>query len=232
MDKNLNEQAQSSSPSHKKMVRQIKSWGIILIVIGVMQIVSSDFLSNGSWGLFLIIVGSASFYFRSPAMFIVYGTTLGWAAVSNLLSSAGGWVMYSIVQVMFTYQTFRQFFQYRSQLTPPQLLENDDNLGQRPMVDKAAKPFPWMSFGFGLVSLLGLVTIFSSAILFAVIAGGDETPLFIDYSEGIVIHFAILGFATGLASLLSGYKYKWFSIIGMIAGGLVLLIEVGLSLIW
>jgi hypothetical protein len=227
---NGKEEAPSKSPNHEKMLHEIRNWGLTLLVIGVIQIFSSGFLSN-TWGILLVIVGLASFYFRSSAMFVVYGTTLSWAAISNALGSSGGWFAFSVLQAFFAFQTFRQFFRFRSILPFPQPLENEDEQYKQLNSDKATKPFPWLSFVFGLVSFVGLIAVFLGAIIFVGITEGTELPSFITFSEGLVIDLAVIGFATGLASILSRFKHKLFSIIGMSASALVLVIEVGLNLL-
>ena len=216
------------SPYPEKMLRELKSWGFILLVLGVIQIVSSELLSS-TWGLLLIVVGLASFYFRSPAMFVIYGTTLSWAAISNALSGAGSWGMFSIFQVFLAFLTFRQYFQFRSQFLNSQfVLESTQE--ERLRIDRAAKPFPWISFSLGSISLIGLVTVFVAVILYVGITNSEEVPGFLTFSEGIVVDFAVLGFATGLASLLTKYKYKAISIIGMATAILVLMIEIVFTL--
>jgi hypothetical protein len=197
--------------------------------LGVIQVVSSDFLSS-TWGLLLIAVGLASFYFRSPAMFVVYGTTLSWAAISNALSGAGTWGMFSILQVFFAFLTFRQYFQFRSQITDSQFsLQSTQE--ERLSVDKAAKPFPWISFSLGSISLIGFIVIFVGVILYVSITNSNELPAFLTLGEGLMVDFAVLGFGTGLASILTKYKYKAVSIIGMATGILVLIIEIAFQLL-
>ena len=212
--------------AHQKMVKEVRSWGRFMLLLGVIQMISFGFLSN-TWGLLLIAVGLASFYFSSIAMFAIYGTTLGWAAISNLLSGSEAWGAFSILQVVFAFQTFRKFFQMRKVLRWANTHE-DELQGKEFSVDKAARPFPWLSVSFGVVSFIGFVTIILSVIIFSGVSGGAEIPSFIDFGEGLVIDLAVLGLAMGLASVLLNYKNKGLSIIGLIAGTLVLLFEVGL----
>lgn len=215
--------AHQYSPELGKMHSEIKKWGFFLILIGVIQIITSGFLSN-TWGILLVIVGLSSFYFNSPALFVVYGSTLGWASISNALSGIGGWSIFSVVQFIFAFQTFRQYFLFRS--IYKKLWEDENNLL---LIDKANKPFPWVSLGMGMFSLVGIVIILLSVVL---LVGTSNEDLFglVDFAEGLVIDMALIGFATGLASILTGYEHKLFSSIGMVAGALVLLLEVGLRL--
>lgn len=210
---------------HEKMLDEIKKWAFFLLVIGVIQIILSESLSN-TWGLLLIIVGLSSFYFRSPAMFMVYGTTLGWAAISNALSGSGNWMMFSLLQVYFAFKTFHQFFQFRKNFIALQTEKDTFGLEKTTIPNHATKLFPWISFAFGAVAFVGLVTLFLAVVIFFSITASETYPAFLDFMEGVVIDLAVLGIGTGLAALFSRYPYKLVSILGLIASVVVLVIEV------
>jgi hypothetical protein len=215
-DQKLTVNSRSQSPGYAKMLREIKNWGIVLLILGAIQLFSSGF--ENTWAILLIIVGLGSFYFRSPAIFITYGTTMAWAAISNALSSSGGWQLFSLLQVYLTYSIIRQFFQFRTSFDSSS-------------TDKAERPFPWTSFFLGLFSFIGITTVFLGAILFVGITGNEQIPTFLSFTEGLSIIFAVLGFSMGLAAILSKYHHKVLSIIGIVASGLVLVVEVGLGLL-
>lgn len=221
-----NRESSSPNPFHDKMLRQIRSWGLLLLLLGVIQIFSGDFLSN-TWGILLIFVAISSFYFRSPAMFVIYGSTLAWAAISNAFSGSTGWMGFSLLQAFFSFQTFRQYFLYRPTLPVSPNKSIDHTEDESLPVDKAAKSFPWLSFLFGSISLVGFVAILVAIVIYIGITESSELPSYLGFIEGLVIDFAVIGFAAGLASLLSRYPYKIFSIMGMITGALSLLIEIG-----
>ncbi|MDI7274626.1 MAG: hypothetical protein QME94_01470, partial [Anaerolineae bacterium] len=73
------DQAAVTVVAHALMVREIRSWGFWLLGLGALHLVLSGFLS-APWGILLGVVGLASFIFHDSAMFVVYGTTLVWAA--------------------------------------------------------------------------------------------------------------------------------------------------------
>jgi hypothetical protein len=198
------------------MLRENRNWGIILLVLGAIQLFTSEF--QNTWAILLVIVGLGSFYFHSPAIFVTYATTMAWAAISNALSGSGGWLFFSLLQVYFTYSIFRQYLQFRK-------------LFGGSLTDRAARPFPWASFFLGLISLMGVVTALVGVILFVGVTGNEQFPAFLGLIEELAIIFAVLGFSMGLASVLSKYQHKVLSIIGMVASGLVLVIEVGLGLL-
>ncbi len=71
--------------AQERLERQIRSWGVWLIIMGVLQMLSARGLSP--WGVVLLVIGVASFYFQEAAMYIIYAVTIGWAGVLNLLNS-------------------------------------------------------------------------------------------------------------------------------------------------
>ncbi|MCA9873242.1 MAG: hypothetical protein KC441_06295 [Anaerolineales bacterium] len=212
-------------PVYEKMVKENRSWGIMLLILGVFSVVSNGFLS-ASWGYLLIIVGLASFYFRSAAMFAIYGVTLSWAAISNALSGSGSWLVFALFQVVLALQTFRQFFRFRR-------VQLALEAAQQPIHDRAARPFPWLSLVLGVGSF-GALVVLLVLIVFLLgvgLATAETLPGFLDLAEGMIISFAVLGFAMGLGGIFLKYRYKLLSIAGMISAGLVLLIEVGFNLL-
>ena len=83
---------------YEAMRKDVRSWGIWSLGLGGLHVVASGFLSAG-WGILLVIVGGGSFLFQDAAMYVIYATTLAWAAISNLMGGAGSWIAQSIVQV-------------------------------------------------------------------------------------------------------------------------------------
>ena len=59
--------------------------------------------------------------------------------------------------------------------------------------ERTEKVFPWAGFVLGSVSLIGLVGIFVGAIIYVFITGEENVPGILNFTEGIVINFAILG---------------------------------------
>lgn len=215
---------QANNDILKKMSQEINKWRFFLILLGIIQLATSGFLSN-TWGILLIIVGLSSFYYNSASMFVVYGTTLGWASISNAFSGSGGWLAFSLLQIYFAFQTFRQYFLYKNAYR--ELIEHTES---SKLIDKAEKSFPWVSFGTGLLSFAGMIIVFLSIVIL-VGTGNEDLFSIVDFTEGLVIDIALIGFATGLAAVLSSYEHKLFSIIGMVAGALVLIFEIVVAIL-
>jgi hypothetical protein len=218
------------SGTYNAMLREIRSWALWLIVMGVIQVVASGVL-NASWGILLIIVGLASFYFRDAAMFVVYSVTIAWAGVSNLLSGSGMWQIFALVQAFFVYtilQQFRRFRRAQAEETQKLLAEHPEQI---PLPDRSARIFPWAGLVLGSLSLTGLVLVFFGAFILTAMTRGAKLPTWIGRVEGLSIDGAVLGLAVSLAALLSGSQRKIVSIVGCVLSGMTLLIELGLILI-
>jgi len=95
------------------MRRDIRSWGGWMIVLGIISFISAGFLDS-AWGILLVVVGLGSFVFRTPALYIVYGITLVWAAINNALLSSGAWAVFSLVQLVMAVQIFGQFRRFNA----------------------------------------------------------------------------------------------------------------------
>lgn len=210
----------SSDPGYGVMFEKIRSWGVWSLILGALHIFTSGFLS-APWGILLIIVGLASFYFRSASMFVIYAVTLGWAALSNLLSLEPGWIGFSLYQFFLTFRVFQDYRLFRD------LDANNGASDQSP--DRAARFFPWIGSLLGCSSIIGFVLVMVIVVIVAVGSEGTSTvPDYFAFLEGLAVNFGILGAAIGLASLLSKYRLKPLAIIGLVAGTLTVLFEFAL----
>ena len=203
------------------ILKEIRSWAMTLLMLGVISIFASGFLS-APWGILLIIVGAASFYFRSSAIMVVYGVTLAWAGVSNLTSGQIFWTGFAILQGYLVFRVFQKFIAFR---------RAEVNFGEQEsasyglLPQRSARVFPWAAAVLGVFSLLGLIGVFVGAIIFAVVTKSPAVPPFLNFVEGLVVNFGVLSFAIGLASVLSKHPRKAAAMIGMVTGLLTMLIE-------
>ena len=209
------------------ILKEIRSWAMTLLVLGVISIFASGFLS-APWGVLLIIVGLASFYFRSSAIMVVYGVTLAWAGVSNLTSGQGFWIGFALFQGYLVFRVFQKFIAFR---------RAEVNFGEQEAAtyglvpQRSASLYPWTACLLGVISLLGLIGIFVGAVAFIVVTESQAVPQFIIFMEGLIVNFGVLSFAIGLASVLSKHPRKAVAITGMVTGILTTLIELILRFI-
>jgi len=213
---------------HAAMLKEIRSWGLWSLGLGAMHLVTAGFLS-APWGILLLLVGLGSFYFRSASMFIIYAVTLAWAALSNLTSFQVGWAAFALLQLFLAYRVFQQYRRFHSVEGEIQRLVAAEPDQGVPLPGRAARFFPWLGSLLSCSSLLGFVVFFASHIIIAAL-GSDPTnaPAWMEFSGNLLMNLGVLGFAAALASLLSRYQPKAISILGLVAGGIMLLIQVAL----
>ena len=209
--------------NHAVMLKEIRSWGLWLLGLGALHIVLSGFLS-APWGILLFIVGLASFYFQSASMFIVYAVSLAWAALSNFTGFQIGLVLFALFQLYLSFSVFRLYRRFRDVESAYLETITDDVVASKSSPNQATRYFPWTGAIVGCSSIIGLffITVYVGWLFF--IAGGSEdpshfpVPLYIAFAKALIVNFAVIGFAMGLASLLSQYRPKALAIIAMVAG--------------
>ncbi|MGD8626828.1 MAG: hypothetical protein PVJ34_19985 [Anaerolineae bacterium] len=210
---------------HEEMASQTGSWGRWLLLFGVINLVASSFLS-APYGILLLVVGLASFVFREMSMFVIYGVTLGWAALSNALSAEAGWIIFALFQVYLAFNIFRRFFHYRREMET----YADTEVMSSPSRQRAARIFPWAGFILGGAALSGVVLLVIGMFALAIVSVGEDLPGYFVFVAGLVVDVAILGTAVCLASLLSRYKNKIPAILGLVGSLLVLVLWLVLAL--
>jgi hypothetical protein len=209
--------------NHALMLKEIRSWSLWLLGLGVLHIISAGFL-NASWGILLIIVGLISFYYRTSSMFIIYVATLTWAALSNLKSLESSWIIFSLVQLFIAFRVFQQYRRFHETEGKFMKLGNNAN-NDITVKERAAHSFPWIGSILGCSSLIGLGLLLVLTLILVSASGWTSVaPSFYIFMEGIVENIAVLGFAISLASLLSKYRPNLPAIIGLIAGGLIMVL--------
>ncbi|MBN1373014.1 MAG: hypothetical protein JW987_13840 [Anaerolineaceae bacterium] len=250
------------------MRRDIRSWGSWMIVMGIISFVSAGFLDS-AWGILLVVVGLGSLIFRTPALYIVYGVTLVWAAVNNALGSSGTWAVFALVQLVMAVQTFGQFRKFNQayqagqrktaqepaeavlvqeakleyqgaasesteldaqaqpdpteQVVTQEALEAARATLERPLIkpDPNASAFTWLSLAMGFFGLFSLVALLSFSIFQGIfVQAANISEQMIGFLTGVAIDFCLLGFSTGLGSLLARHRFKGAAIAGLILGGL------------
>jgi hypothetical protein len=204
---------------YNHMQREIRSWGWWLLALGVIHLVVNGFLS-APWGVLLVLVGASSFYFREAPMFVIYGFTLLWAALSNFLGGEITWIFLSLFQIYLAIRIFVQFFRFRR--AQASLDATLDSQAQLLKAQRAATIFPWTGCLFSALAGIGVPAFFAYATLVSQESqpvSGNAAALWI----GFLLDFAVLGFSLSLAALLSGFRYRVISILGLIASGLLLI---------
>ncbi len=209
--------------AHAEMLKGIRSWGIGLLLLGVLHLILGQFL-DAPWGILLILVGLMSFVFREAPMYVIYGVALAWAAISNLLSLELGLVLFALFQFYWTYRVMQRYFRYRkAQVGRRRYLAETGGSSSHP--ERAAKVFPWAALLLGGGTLAGLIFfVIGLFLLYANMVSENALVVLLQ----ITVYMGVLALGLGAASLFSGYKYRLASALGVVAGSIVLLAWFGL----
>lgn len=96
------------------MKRELRNWGIGLIVLGVAHFVLTGFLSP-VWGAIILVVGVLNLLIPHRGMFIVNGLALLLVGGLNIFAGEiGTWTAFGILQLVWGVQEIRKFGQYAS----------------------------------------------------------------------------------------------------------------------
>lgn len=106
----------------KDMVKELRGWGIGLIVMGIISLFLRDIL-DPVWGIVIIILGILNLIIRHRSMFIVNGIALIAVGVLNIISTvaalSGGsgnyfWPVFGVLQIGWGISEIRKFGKYPS----------------------------------------------------------------------------------------------------------------------
>lgn len=236
------------------MRRDIRSWAVWLIITGVISMISGGFLSS-PWGVMLILVGLGSYVFNTPAMYIIYGSTLLWATLNNATAGQTSWIVFALLQLFLSVRIFMQFARFNkaylnghfAQKAPkPEDLPQDPAAIYERMVapaspkingpvippDPNAPLLSWVSLGLGVLSITGLLALLVVEVATSQSAQYAQIASTVSFLLELVVDFGLVGFAAGLGSLLSMHRFKGAAITGLVTGGLtlgIMLIFIALS---
>lgn len=94
----------------KKMRKELKRWGIGLIILGIIHFVLSGYLSI-VWGIFIIILGILNLIIMKRGMFIANGAALILIGILNAAGSVGQtsggppfWLIFGVMQIIWGVQ--------------------------------------------------------------------------------------------------------------------------------
>jgi hypothetical protein len=216
---------------HEHMLKEIRSWAFWLIGIGVISLIASSFL-DPAWGILLLLVGLASFFIRDAAMFVIYGVTLVWAALFNAISGFGGqnwgWAGFSLIQIYMAVRVFKNYGLFKQAQTNWETLHTSDQ--STPVPSKAARIFPPAGCVLSVLAVLGVVAlVVAMTVIFGVFEAA-EAPAAFSLGIGLVVDLGVLGLAVSFAALLSRFRLKVLSILGVIGSSIVLLLFLAIAL--
>jgi len=97
------------------MKRDLRLWGIALIVLGVIHFAAARFL-DPVWGGIIIVIGILNLCIHRRGMYIVNGSALLLVGIMNILSSIPtgsiGWIIFGLLQLWWGATEIRKFSKY------------------------------------------------------------------------------------------------------------------------
>ena len=108
------EPAESPSTKDKPLDvgRELRSWGGSLIFMGILHFLLAGFL-NPVWGIVLVILGVLNLIIRSRGMFIANGLALLIVGLMNIFSGGvGGWMFFGVLQMYWGIKEMVKFAKY------------------------------------------------------------------------------------------------------------------------
>ena len=210
---------------YARMKKEIRAWGFWLSGIGLVSMVLS-FLLDPSWGVMLMAVGLSSFYFCESAMFILYGSILAWAAISNLMAGPM-WAVFAVFQAVLAFKVFRQYGKWSKVERTYRYHHKMGRIGAGPAPERGARLFPWLSAGASVLSMGTFLGVVGGMAVSPVVEEDLAVMTGLDWAALFAVNLGVLGLALGLASLIAGYRQKAPSVAGVVVGGLVVLMALG-----
>ncbi len=102
--------------NRQAMAKDLRTWGIALVVLGVIHIVAAKLLSP-VWGAIIIVLGILNLIIRERGMFIANGIALLLVGAGNIAGSIATneypWIILGVVQIVWGISEMRKFQKYR-----------------------------------------------------------------------------------------------------------------------
>ena len=219
------------SAARLAMKRELKSWTLFSILTGATSLLASlvfPGLLDPLWGLALVAMGAGILCSAEPAMFVVLGVGMVWAAVMNLLGLSasplrGGQLQLApIFQVYWAGVLFTRYRKYEHLYDGGDAADKSVDAPGRAAarVRQAARSLaatltrrrkspamPLLSLVIAAIEVLLLLSLFEAWLL--------EWPRqVLSWLSHGQMHLAVLGTAVGLASLCSRRGARWAAATG------------------
>ncbi len=222
------------------MNRELRSWTLFSLLTGATSLMLS-FVFPGMldpiWGLILVMVSAGILCFAEPAMFIILGVVMVWAALMNLLGFSSSPLRNDYFQIAPLFQLYWA----KVLFTKYQKYEHLYESGSANLVAGAAGGGLWRRRRgrvlCQLAFLLPRLGRFSASLaewapmsVLSLVIAGIEVLLLLSLCEALLLqlpqqviglishghmHLAIIGVAVGIAALCSRRSSRWAALLGV-----------------
>jgi tetratricopeptide (TPR) repeat protein len=205
-----------------KMYKTIRGYTLMSLIVGALSVFSGGTL-DPVWGVMMLGVGILTWRIRIPAVLVLYGVLMAWAALINGLAALTGaapgwWALGAIAQTFWGVSLFSRFRKYH-RLPLQALLEAGTwPAGIRPPQEATAitKHFAIVGTIMGIAALILAPALFVGDVVRIAVTGQLQTSSILTWSLSGVIDVAVSALGLSCAALLSRtVKRGW--VIGGIA---------------
>ena len=185
--------------------KEVRNTGIALIILGIIHMIFSGFLSF-TWGIILIVLGIISFFYRSRKMILTFGISLILVGALNLLDGilaslegiSAGWAIFGVFQIIWGIQEINRFREIK----------------ENPKYLNLEKGFAWYGLRIGF-----FIMVVNWILNYFVI--NQEATAWATFVEFFIIS-VIFTFVTSIIHL-KFYKQETFAIISLVISLLMIL---------
>lgn len=113
--------SRKGSVTREEMKKSLRTWGIALIVLGIIHFAAARFL-DPVWGGIIIVIGILNLCIQHRGMFVVNGTALMFVGLMNIVGSliegGIGWIAFGALQLWWGAMEIRKFSKYAPLFQP------------------------------------------------------------------------------------------------------------------
>jgi tetratricopeptide (TPR) repeat protein len=219
-----------------KMYQGIRGMAATSLLLGGLSVFAGGTF-DPVWGIVMIVIAILAWQIKIPAMFVVYGVILGWAAVMNGVSAVIGsglwWLPLAFLQIYWLVALVKRYRKYR-RLRLPELFQAGAWPAQlAPPQSEAVISDRFATVGaiLAVIALILVPTICAGSVALTILAPSSRWPqLTASFLSGIV-DVAVLALALGCAALLSNNSKQGLARGAVVASAVVLVGWLGFLLI-
>ena len=103
------------------MKQDLRSWGIGLIIVGIISQIFSGFFSS-YWGVILILIGLVTLFIQEKKIYLLIGGSLVIVGLLNIIigehnsliaGGQSGWAIFGMLQIYWGVKEFRKYWNPR-----------------------------------------------------------------------------------------------------------------------
>lgn len=219
-----------------RMYKRIDSWALTSAGLGVLSLIVGGL--DAGWGLIMIIIAALCWRIKAASMFVLFGVTMAWAALTNGLAALGRgasplWLAMGLLQLYWVVSLVREYRVYQS--LPLQAMYEAKQwpagFGAPPGGQAVTKWFGIAGMAIGALAFLMLLGPIVINIAWVVSTGTDAPSDVLNYIFVMSPDLAVLSIGLSAAAMATRGGKKVWGVGGVAVGGVTLLLWLALILL-